>query len=44
MVENLIDALQNCKAVREYQSLDFNVHKVKQYEEIHKNSAEKYNE
>ena len=44
MVEDLIDALQNCKAVCEYQGLNFNADKVKQYEEIRKNLARKYKE
>ena len=45
MVEDLIDALQNYKAVCEYQGLDFNADKVvKQYEEIRKNLARKYKE
>ena len=44
MVEDLIDALQNYKAVCEYQGLDFNANKVKQYEEIRKNLARKYKE
>ena len=42
IVEDLIDALQNYKAVCEYQCLDFNANKVKQYEEIRKNLARKY--
>ena len=44
MIEDLIDALQNYEAVCEYQGLDFNVDKVKQYEEIRKNLARKYKE
>ena len=44
IVEDLIDALQNYKAVCEYQGLDFNANKVKQYEEIRKNLARKYKE
>ena len=44
MIEDLIDALQNYKAVREYQGLDFNADKVKQYEDIRKNLARKYKE
>ena len=42
MVEDLIDALQNYKAVCEYQVLDFNADKVKPYEAIRKNLARKY--
>ena len=42
IVEDLIDALQNYKAVWEYQCLEFNANKVKQYEEIRKNLARKY--
>ena len=44
MVEDLNYVLQNYKAVCEYQGLDFNTNKVKQYEEIHKNLARKYKE
>ena len=44
MVEDLIDDLQNYKAVCEYQGLDFNADQVKQYEEIRKNFARKYTE
>ena len=44
MVKDRIDALQNYKAVWEYQGLDFNADKVKQYEEIRKNLARKYKE
>ena len=44
MVEDLIDALRNYKVVYEYQGLDFNADKVKQYEEIRKNLARKYKE
>ena len=44
MVKDLIDALQNYKAVCKYQDLDFNANKVKQYEEIRKNLAGKYKE
>ena len=42
IVKDLIDALQNYKAVCEYQCLDFNANKVKQYEEKKKNLARKY--
>ena len=42
MVQDLIDALQNYKAVCEYQVLDFNADKVKPYEAIRKNLARKY--
>ena len=31
MVEDLSDALQNYKTVREYQEFDFNAFKLKQY-------------
>ena len=41
--EMVEDALQNYKAICEYQGLDFNA-KVKQYEEIRKNLARKYKE
>ena len=44
MVKDLIDGLQNYKAVCEYQGLDFNADKVKQYEEIRKNLVRKYKE
>ena len=44
MIKDLTDALQNYKAVCEYQGLDFNADKVKQYEEIRKNLARKYKE
>ena len=44
MVEDLNDALQNYKAVCEYQGFDFNADKVKHYEEIRKNLARKYKE
>ena len=42
MVEDLINALQNYKAVWDYQGPNFNADKVKQYEEIRKNLARKY--
>ena len=41
MVDDLIDAFQNYKAVCKYQGLDFNADKVKQYEEMRKNLARK---
>ena len=42
MVEDLIDALHNYKAVCEYQGLDFTFDKVKKFEEIHKALAKNY--
>ena len=44
MVEDLIDALHNYKAVCEYQGLDFTFDKVKKFEEMHKALTKNYKE